>query len=133
MVKKLITLDGLAVFLSELRKEINAGAGKCFDAEELARRIPSWQWKVTLPKTQFGIITATVGGVTMAKSEKDKEVSFYAPQGSVVKFAIEQRYKNTKAEEMSVTEVALTSDFALTVKGGGKPAGKLDPGDINIW
>ncbi|MDU3215694.1 MAG: hypothetical protein E6672_07655, partial [Negativicoccus succinicivorans] len=80
MAKKLITLDGLAVFLSELRKEINAGAGKCFDAEELARRIPSWQWKVTMPKTVNQTVTATVGSQTYTSD-------FYAPQGSTVIFS----------------------------------------------
>ena len=133
---KIITVETLKKFLDELNKKYGTefysktecderyqqkgeSSGGDVDYQELARRIPAWQWKVIMPKTQFGIITATVGGAVMAKSEKDKEVDFYAPQGSVVKFAIEKRNKGTTAEEMSATEVTLTSDFTLTVKGGG--------------
>lgn len=128
---KVLTIESLRTFLEELerrygketysKQEIDEklkSNGGSVDLKGLAERIPSWQWKVTLPKTEFGIVTATVGGIATAKSEKDKEVSFYAPQGSIVKFAIEQRYESLTAGEMSATEVTLTSDFTLTVKKG---------------
>lgn len=107
MVKKLITLDGLAVFLSELRKEINAGAGKCFDAEELARRIPAWQWKVTLPKTTHQTVTATVGEQTYTSD-------FYAQQGSVVTFSAKAD-PGYIAGSLSATSVTLNKDLTVTV------------------
>ena len=107
MVKKLITLDGLAVFLSELRKEINAGAGKCFDAEELARRIPSWQWKVTMPKTVNQIVTATVGSQTYTSD-------FYAPQGSTVIFSAKAD-PGYIAGNLSIPGARLNSDLTVTV------------------
>ena len=107
MVKKLITLDGLAVFLSELRKEINAGAGKCFDAEELARRIPAWQWKVTLPQTVNQTVTATVNGQTYTSD-------FYAPQGSNVAFSAKAD-DGFKAGTLSLESVTLTEDVTVTV------------------
>lgn len=107
MVKKLITLDGLAVFLSELRKEINAGSGKCFDAEELARRIPSWQWKGTMPKTVNQTVTATVGTQTYTDD-------FYAPQGSAVTFSVKAD-DGYIAGTLSATNAKLDNDLAVTV------------------
>lgn len=107
MVKKLITLDGLTVFLSELRKEINAGAGKCFDAEELARRIPSWQWKVTMPQTVNQTVTATVGTQTYTND-------FYAPQGSQITFSAKAD-AGYKAGTLSLESATLTQDVAVTV------------------
>lgn len=107
MVKKLITLDGLAVFLSELRKEINAGSGKCFDAEELARRIPSWQWKVTLPKSDHQTVTATVGEQTYTND-------FYAQQGSEVKFSVKAN-PGYIAGSLSATSTTIDKDLVVTV------------------
>lgn len=107
MAKKLITLDGLAVFLSELRKEINAGAGKCFDAEELARRIPSWQWKVTMPKTANQTVTATIGDQTYTSD-------FYALQGSNVTFSA-QAALGYIAGNLSTTNTTLSKDLIVTI------------------
>ena len=107
MVKKLITLDGLAVFLSELRKEINAGSGKCFDAEELARRIPSWQWKVTMPKTANQTVTATVGEQTYTDD-------FYAPQGSKVTFSAKADIGYI-AGNLSTVSATLSKDLMVTI------------------
>lgn len=109
MAKKLITLDGLAVFLSELRKEINAGSGKCFDAEELARRIPTWQWKVTLPKTAHQTVTATVGSETYTDD-------FYAPQGSNVTFSAKAD-PGYIAGNLSTVGTTLSKDLTVTVTG----------------
>lgn len=107
MVKKLITLDGLTVFLSELRKEINAGAGKCFDAEELTRRIPSWQWKVTMPKTTRQTVTATVGGKTYTRD-------FYAQQGSRITFSVTPD-AGYIAGSLSTTCAILNKDLTVTI------------------
>lgn len=123
MVKKLITLDGLAVFLSELRKEINAGAGKCFDAEELARRIPAWQWKVTLPKTTHQTVTATVGGKTYTDA-------FYAPQGSKVAFSVKSD-TGYIAGSLSTTSATLNKDLIVTITAA-QESEEVESGTIEI-
>lgn len=62
---------------SDARYELK---GNSIDFNELARRIPSWQWKVTMPKTVNQTVTAIVNGQIYTSD-------FYAPQGSVVTFS----------------------------------------------
>lgn len=123
MVKKLITLDGLTVFLSELRKEINAGAGKCFDAEELTRRIPSWQWKVTLPKSDHQTVTATVGGKTYTDD-------FYALQGSKVAFSVKSD-TGYIAGSLSTTSATLNKDLIVMITAATESE-EVEAGTIEI-
>ena len=76
--------------------------GESIDFQELARRIPTWQWKVTLPKSDHQTVTATVGGKTYTSD-------FYAPQGSVVTFSAKAD-PGYIAGLVSPRSVTLTSD-----------------------
>lgn len=77
--------------------------GNSIDFNELARRIPSWQWKVTLPKSDHQTVTATVGGRTYTSD-------FYAQQGSNVTFSAKADAGYT-AGIVSPRSVTLTSDL----------------------
>ena len=48
----------------DIQGKPNVSGGGDVDYQELARRIPTWQWKVTMPKTVNQTVTATVGGQT---------------------------------------------------------------------
>ena len=78
--------------------------GESVDFNELARRIPSWQWKVTLPKSDHQTVTATVG-------DKIYTSDFYAQQGSKITFSSRGDYGYI-AGVVSPKSVTLTGDFA---------------------
>lgn len=86
---------------SDARYELK---GESIDFNELARRIPSWQWKVTLPKSDHQTVTATVGSRTYTSD-------FYAPQGSQITFSVTPD-TGYIAGKVSPTSVTLTGDFA---------------------
>ena len=77
--------------------------GESIDFQELARRIPSWQWKVTLPKSDHQTVTATVGGRTYTSD-------FYAQQGSNVTFSVKPD-AGYAAGIVSPKSVTLTEDL----------------------
>ncbi|MDU5649238.1 MAG: hypothetical protein E6042_09690 [Haemophilus parainfluenzae] len=121
---KIITVETLKTFLDELNKKYGTefyskaesderyqpkgeGNGGDADFEELARRIPSWQWKVTLPKSDHQTVTATIGEQTYTSD-------FYAPQGSNVTFSVKAD-DGFKAGTLSLESVTLTEDVAVTV------------------
>ena len=81
--------------------------GGSADYAELARRIPSWQWKVTLPKSDHQTVTATVGTQTYTDD-------FYAPQGSNVTFSVKAD-TGYIAGVVSPTSATLDKDLAVTV------------------
>lgn len=85
---------------SDARYELK---GNSIDFNELARRIPSWQWKVTLPKSDHQTVTATVGGRTYTSD-------FYAQQGSVVTFSAKAD-AGYAAGVVSPKSVTLTEDL----------------------
>lgn len=77
------------------------------DFEELSRRIPSWQWKVTIPKSGGQTVTATIGTQTYTDD-------FYAPQGSQVAFSVKAD-DGYKAGVISLESATLTEDITVTV------------------
>lgn len=82
-------------------------SGGDVDYQELARRIPSWQWKVTLPKSDRQTVTATVGSQTYTSD-------FYAPQGSNVTFSVKAD-DGFKAGTLSLESVTLAEDATIMV------------------
>lgn len=91
----------------DIQGKPNVSGGGDVDFQELARRIPSWQWKVTMPKTANQTVTATVNGKTYTND-------FYAPQGSQVTFSVKAD-EGLKAGALSLENVILTEDVAVTV------------------
>lgn len=91
----------------DIQGKPDVSGGGDVDYQELARRIPSWQWKVTMPKTVNQTVTATVNGQTYT-------ADFYAPQGSNVTFSVKADY-GFNAGTLSVESVTLTEDVAVTV------------------
>lgn len=81
--------------------------GESIDFQELARRIPSWQWKVTLPKSDHQTVTATVNGQTYTSD-------FYAQQGSNVTFSVKAD-KGYIVGAVSPTSAMLDKDLTATV------------------
>lgn len=81
--------------------------GNGVDFNELARRIPSWQWKVTLPKSDHQTVTATANGQIYTSD-------FYAPQGSVVTFSVKAD-SGYAAGVVSPRSTRLTRDLAALV------------------
>ena len=77
------------------------------DFEELSHRIPSWQWKVTMPQTVNQTVTATVGDKTYTSD-------FYAPQGSNVTFSVKAD-KGYIVGAVSPTSAMLDKDLTATV------------------
>ena len=65
----------------DIQGKPNVSGGGDVDYQELARRIPTWQWKVTMPKTVNQTVTATVGGQTYTSD-------YYAQQGSQIAFSV---------------------------------------------
>ncbi len=117
---KIITVETLKKFLDELNKKYGTefytkaeideklkSNGGSVDFKELAERIPSWQWKVTMPKTINQTVTATVGEQTYTSD-------FYAPQGSNITFSAKAD-DGYKAGTLSLESVTLTEDIAVTV------------------
>lgn len=91
----------------DIQDKPNVSGGGSVDYQELARRIPSWQWKVTMPKTTRQIVAATVNGQTYTDD-------FYAPQGSKVKFSVSAA-GGYNAGTLSLEYVTLKEDTAVTV------------------
>lgn len=91
----------------DIQNKPNVSGGGSVDYAELARRIPSWQWKVTLPKSDHQTVTATVGGRTYTSD-------FYAPQGSVVTFSV-YADGGYNAGTLSLESVTLKEDTAVTI------------------
>lgn len=121
---KIITVETLKTFLDELNRKYGTefysktesdnryqqkgeSSGGDVDYQELARRIPSWQWKVTMPKTINQTVTATVGEQTYTSD-------FYAPQGSNITFSAKAD-DGYKAGTLSLESVTLTEDTAVTI------------------
>lgn len=117
---KIITVETLKKFLDELNKKYGTefytkaeideklkSNGGSVDFKELAERIPSWQWKVTMPKTINQTVTATVGEQTYTSD-------FYAPQGSNITFSAKAD-DGYKAGTLSLESVTLTEDTAVTI------------------
>lgn len=117
---KIITVETLKKFLDELNKKYGTefytkaeideklkSNGGSVDLKELAERIPSWQWKVTMPKTINQTVTATVGTQTYTND-------FYAQQGSNVAFSVKADY-GFFAGALSKTSVTLNQDEVITV------------------
>lgn len=84
-----------------------SGGGGDVDFQELARRIPSWQWKVTMPKTTHQTVTATVGEQTYTDD-------FYAPQGSKVAFSAKAD-TGYIAGNISAVNTTLSKDLIVTI------------------
>lgn len=132
---KIITVETLKTFLDELNKKYGTefytkveadttfqrkGGGNV-DYAELARRVPSWQWKVTLPKSDHQTVTATIGEQTYTSD-------FYAPQGSNVTFGVKAD-AGYKAGTLSLNSATLTEDVAVTVTEATE---KLADGSISF-
>lgn len=83
------------------------GSGGSVDFAELARRIPSWQWKVTMPKTANQTVTATVGGETYTET-------FYAPGGTSVAFSVKAD-PGYIAGTLSFAAAVVHDDMTVTV------------------
>ena len=95
------------------------------DLQELARRIPSWQWKVTMPQTVNQTVTATVGEQTYTSD-------FYAQQGSQVAFSVKAD-DGYKAGTLSLESATLTKDMTVTVTGAVATGSKnIEAGTIEI-
>lgn len=92
------------------------------DFNELARRIPTWQWKVTLPKSDHQTVTATVG-------DKIYTSDFYAQQGSKITFSSRGDY-GYAGGVVSPKSVTLTEDLTtVTVTAAKKsegPSGSIE-------
>lgn len=117
---KIITVETLKKFLDELNKKYGTefytkqeideklkSNGESIDLKELARRIPSWQWKVTMPQTVNQTVTATAGGQTYTSD-------FYAQQGSQVAFSARGDTGYIEGTP-SPTNTTLTGDLTVTV------------------
>lgn len=90
--------------------------GESIDYQELARRIPSWQWKVTLPKSDHQTVTATVGDKTYTSD-------FYAQQGSNVTFSVKAD-TGYIAGAVSPKSTLLDRDLTVTVTVTAATEGK---------
>ena len=117
---KVLTIESLRVFLEELerrygketysKQEIDEklkSNGGSVDLKGLAERIPSWQWKVTMPRTVNQTVTATIGSQTYTSD-------FYAQQGSHVTFSVKAN-DGFKAGTLSLESATLTEDVAVTI------------------
>lgn len=91
----------------DIQNKPDVSGGGDVDYQELARRIPSWQWKVTMPKTVNQTVTATVGGKTYTSD-------FYAQQGSNVTFSVKAD-AGYVAGSLSTISATLVNDLAVTV------------------
>lgn len=91
----------------DIQNKPDVSGGGDVDFQELARRIPSWQWKVTMPKTVNQTVTATVGGKTYTSD-------FYAQQGSNVTFSVKAD-AGYVAGSLSTISATLVNDLAVTV------------------
>lgn len=92
---------------SDARFALKGEGGGSVDYQELARRIPSWQWKVTMPKTANQTVTATANGQTYTDD-------FYAPQGSQITFSVKAE-PGYIAGFLSTTSATLANDLTVTV------------------
>lgn len=109
----------------DIQGKPDVSGGGDVDYQELARRIPSWQWKVTLPKSDHQTVTATVGGKTYTSD-------FYAPQGSNVTFSVKAD-DGFKAGTLSLESVTLTKDMTVTVTGAvATESENIEAGTIEI-
>lgn len=117
---KVLTIESLRTFLEELegrygkeaysKQEIDEklkSNGGSVDLKGLAERIPSWQWKVTMPRTVNQTVTATVGSQTYTSD-------FYAQKGSNITFSVKAD-DGLKAGTLSLESVTLTEDVVVTV------------------
>ena len=94
------------------------------DFNELARRIPSWQWKVTLPKSDHQTVMAITNGQIYTSD-------FYAQQGSNVTFGAKADAGYT-AGIVSPRSVTLTSDLTTVTVTAAKKGVSVPPGSIEI-
>lgn len=98
--------------------------GESVDFNELARRIPSWQWKVTLPKSDHQTVMAAVNGQIYTSD-------FYARQGSNVTFSAKAD-AGYIAGIVSPRSVTLTSDLTTVTITAAKKGESVPPGSIEI-
>lgn len=82
-------------------------SGGSVNYQELARRIPTWQWKVTMPKTANQTVTATIGSKTYTSD-------FYAQQGSQIAFSA-KAYTGYTAGDLSIVNATLSKDLIVTI------------------
>lgn len=100
-------------------------SGGSVNYQELARRIPTWQWKVTMPKMANQTVTATVGEQTYTSD-------FYAQQGSQIAFSVKAD-DGYKAGTLSLESATLTKDMTVTVTGAVATESKnIEAGTIEI-
>lgn len=117
---KVLTIESLKTFLEELERKYGKETyskqeideklksnGGSVDLKGLAERIPSWQWKVTMPRTVNQTVTATVGSQTYTSD-------FYAQKGSNITFSVKAD-DGLKAGTLSLESVTLTEDVAVTI------------------
>lgn len=117
---KVITVNALKMFMDCLNKKYRTefytkqeideklkSSGGSVDLKGLAERIPSWQWKVTMPRTVNQTVTATIGSQTYTSD-------FYAQQGSDVTFSVKAN-DGFKAGALSLESATLTEDVVVTV------------------
>lgn len=95
-------------------------SGGSADYAELARRIPSWQWKVTLPETVNQTVTATIGSQTYTRD-------FYAQQGSQIAFSVTPD-PGYIAGIVSPKSVTLTSDLTTVTVTEATESGDVEAG-----
>lgn len=91
----------------DIQNKPNVSGGGDVNYQELARRIPSWQWKVTMPKTANQTVTATVGEQTYTSD-------FYAQQGSQIAFSA-KAYTGYIAGDLSIVNATLSKDLIVTI------------------
>ena len=126
---KIITIETLKTFLDELNKkygtefysrkeiddklkELSKTSGytqEKADAmmQEIARRVPNYQYEVKITQKPHQTITATVNGQTYTSD-------FYAPQGSAVTFSVSAA-GGYNAGTLSLEYVTLKEDTVVTV------------------
>lgn len=107
----------------DIQGKPDVSGGGDVDYQELARRIPSWQWKVTMPKTVNQTVTATVGSQTYTSD-------FYAPQGSTVIFSAKAD-PGYIAGNLSIPGARLNSDLTVTVTAATESE-NIEAGTIEI-
>lgn len=104
----------------DIQNKPDVSGGGDVDFQELARRIPSWQWKVTLPETVNQTVTATIGSQTYTRD-------FYAQQGSQIAFSVTPD-PGYIAGIVSPKSVTLTSDLTTVTVTEATESGDVEAG-----
>lgn len=109
----------------DIQNKPDVSSGGDVDFQELARRIPTWQWKVTMPQTAGQTVTATVGEQTYTSD-------FYAQQGSNVTFSVKAD-DGYQAGTLSLESATLTEDMTVTVTGAVTNENKVVAGKFEAY